>query len=153
RPTGIPRVLLSLTQELLRRRYANVKLCVMVGQHGVREIDPEEVFARFRPAPAGGPPPAGPPPAPPRRRWTAGLWPRRVCPASRPAPAPPLAPDPGPYDVLVSFGGGWAVDLEARLYRRLKQETGVRIVQVLYDLIPINFPQFFPPVMAMDQVF
>jgi glycosyltransferase involved in cell wall biosynthesis len=172
RPTGIPRVLLSLTRELVQRRYANLKLCVVVEQRGVREIAPEELCARFFPSPAVAPPPDGSPrrlagapgeeaaaagpaaPGAPRRRFTDRLWARpgrQARPCLPAAPPPPLAPDPGPYDVLVSLGGGWTSDPEARLYRRLKQETGVRVVQVLYDLIPIYFPHFFP--LAVDLAF
>jgi glycosyltransferase involved in cell wall biosynthesis len=122
-----------------------------VEQRGVREIAPDEVFARFLAPPAA--PSAGPSAAPPRRGFAARLWPRsrleRL--AKLLTPSPPLAPDPGPYDVLLSLGGGWTSDPEARLYQRLKRETGVRIVQVLYDLIPIDFPHFFPP--AVDAAF
>ena len=47
--------------------------------------------------------------------------------------------------MLLSLGGGWTTDPDARFYRRLHDETGVRIAHLLFDMIPIVRPDFFPP--------
>jgi glycosyltransferase involved in cell wall biosynthesis len=141
-PTGIPRVILSLTRELLAMDYANVRLCVVEEQRALRSVTAAEVFDRFQ---SSSPADVGIPVAEKtwptriasslRRRWRQSaplglLWPDRI-------------DDLGPDDLLVSLGGGWTSDPGAVFYRRLKNDTGVRIVNLLFDLIPTVRPGFF----------
>ena len=72
------------------------------------------------------------------RRWTEH--------GPLPLVVPNRVADLGPDDVLLSLGGGWTTDPEARFYRRLQAETGVRIAHLLFDVIPIVRPDFFPPI-------
>jgi glycosyltransferase involved in cell wall biosynthesis len=73
-------------------------------------------------------------------------------PAAAVAPAEPVAandpgPDlalvvhPGPADILFLGGLGWDV-IDWRRLSSLRGANGMRIVSVMYDLIPIKFPEF-----------
>ena len=46
------------------------------------------------------------------------------------------------------MGGGWLSDPDGRRYRRLKEKTGCKIAFLLYDLIPILRPHYFPAATA-----
>jgi len=48
----------------------------------------------------------------------------------------------GPRDVLLCTGNGWSHSNIAAI-EQLKQTTGVRLAVVCFDLIPLQFPQFF----------
>src|SRR5206468_10399291 len=108
----------------------NARLSIIGAHRGLGETPSDAAFE--------------PPTDPPRRSLTRRIRGRlrRLC--NLPGPVTTIR-DLGPEDVLVSLGGGWTADLGGQLYQRLRQQTGVRIALVLYDLIPIRFPHFFPP--------
>jgi glycosyltransferase involved in cell wall biosynthesis len=62
----------------------------------------------------------------------------------RPA-APATLIDLGPADVVVSLGEKWDFWDGATHYWRLKQTHGFRTAWMIYDLIPVLFPQFYGP--------
>jgi glycosyltransferase involved in cell wall biosynthesis len=49
----------------------------------------------------------------------------------------------GPSDVVVSVGGGWNYPGNGPTCRRLRERLGFRSVHIIYDLIPVKFPQLF----------
>ena len=53
-------------------------------------------------------------------------------------------------DIVLSLGGEWMVPGSIEIFRRLRREQGFRTVQLIYDLIPIVRPQFFPESVGGD---
>ncbi len=51
----------------------------------------------------------------------------------------------GPSDLVISLGAGWLVPNSHGICWRLKQEQGFRLVMLMYDIIPLLFPQFYGP--------
>jgi glycosyltransferase involved in cell wall biosynthesis len=51
----------------------------------------------------------------------------------------------GPKDLIVSLGAGWTMPKNNETIWRLRNECGFRLATLIYDLIPILFPQFFGP--------
>jgi hypothetical protein len=46
-------------------------------------------------------------------------------------------------DLLISLGGGWVVEDASEVLWDLQQQQGFRLATLLYDMIPLEFPQFF----------
>ncbi len=134
-PTGTPRLIHRLAREVLHIEPA-ARLCVVDEHCGLCEVSPSAIFRRFEE------PVADEPPRPPLGLRIRGRL-RSLC--NLPAPLTQIR-DLGPRDLLVSLGGGWTADPGARLYRRLRRRTGVRLALVLCDLIPVRFPHYFPPI-------
>ena len=143
-PTGIPRVLVCLARELAWLGRDDLRFCVAEGQRALRPIRIESLLARFdrsslaeveTPLESRGL----------VERIGRGLARRWIEYGPLSLVAPNRAVDLGPDDTLLSLGGGWTTDPEARFYRRLHDETGVRIAHLLFDMIPIVRPDFFPP--------
>ncbi len=61
----------------------------------------------------------------------------------QPHPAPTLAL--GPADLIIMLGDDWKSPGRSAVIYRLKREHGFRTAWMIYDLIPILFPQFFGP--------
>jgi glycosyltransferase involved in cell wall biosynthesis len=143
-PTGIPRVLISLARELARSGRDDLHFCVSLGQRALRPIRIESLLARF----AHSSPAEVETPLESRglvERIGRGLARRWIEYGPLPLVAPNHMTDLGPDDMLLSLGGGWTTDPDARFYRRLHDETGVRIAHLLFDVLPIVRPDFFPP--------
>jgi glycosyltransferase involved in cell wall biosynthesis len=144
-PTGIPRVLVSLARELAQLNRPDLRFCVIEGQRALRPVRIEALLARFD----DSSPADMETPLESRgfaERLGRGLARRWIEHGPLPLVAPNRIVDLGPDDTLLSLGGGWTTDPDARFYRRLHTETGVRIAHLLFDLIPIVRPDFFPPV-------
>jgi glycosyltransferase involved in cell wall biosynthesis len=143
-PTGIPRVLVSLARELARLDRSDLRFCVIEGQRALRPIRIESLLARF----ARSSPAEVETPLESRgfvERIGRGLARRWIAHGPLSLVAPNRAVDLGPDDMLLSLGGGWTTDPDARFYRRLQDETGIRTAHLLFDMIPIVRPDFFPP--------
>lgn len=71
----------------------------------------------------------------------------------RPAPEPcyeaPPEPNAGlrPHDVLLSPGGSWEAGAYCKVAGQLRQ-AGLRLVPLVYDVIPWRLPHFFEPTFA-----
>ena len=170
RPTGIPRTTAQIFRSLWSRGVTNLRLCEPAdGPCGMTEVRPGELIARF---PIPSLPQAksptvevecgdDPPPIPGRSRWPARLVPgfarrwlrgvqRRV---QRPervvdAPSVPLV-EFGSADLLLHLGGAWAdPGSGAGRFEELHRRHGLRIAHLIYDLIPVLRPQFFPEGLA-----
>jgi glycosyltransferase involved in cell wall biosynthesis len=143
-PTGIPRVLVSLARELARLDRDDLRFCVVEGQRALRPIRIESLLLRFdRSSPAEVETPLETRGFVERMRR--GLARRWIEHGPLPLVVPNRVADLGPAHTLLSLGGGWTTDPRATFYRRLKAETGVRIAHLLFDVIPIVRPDFFPP--------
>ncbi|MFO0878691.1 MAG: glycosyltransferase family 1 protein [Gemmataceae bacterium] len=57
-------------------------------------------------------------------------------------PVPPL--QLGPSDLVVTLGGGWTQPGSSNFLAQLHKRTGYRSVHVIYDMIPLKLPQFYP---------
>jgi glycosyltransferase involved in cell wall biosynthesis len=171
-PTGIPRTTISVFRAWWDAGYTNLRLCLLDPVlEGYFEVHPLDVLARFdqsRPAVAGAEVPAAPPRGPsPLRRLARRV--ARQLPAgvktplrhlvqyvrSRPGPtATPAVPPPpvplGPSDLVVSLGGGWTQKGGAEVCERLQARMGFRSAHLIYDMIPLKHPQFFPDFMYPD---
>ena len=143
-PTGIPRVLVSLGRELTRIERDDLGFCVALGQRALRPIRIESLLTRFeRSSPAEVETPLETRGFVERMRR--GLARRWIEHGPLPLVVPNRVADLVPGDTLLSLGGGWTTDPSAAFYRRIREETGVRIAHLLFDLIPIVRPDFFPP--------
>lgn len=60
-------------------------------------------------------------------------------------PAPIQTLELGPTDLVVMLGDDWSAPERSRVIYRLKRDRGFRTAWLIYDLIPILFPQFFGP--------
>jgi hypothetical protein len=70
--------------------------------------------------------------------------------AATPPPAPPPPLQLGPSDLVVSLGGGWTQKNSAEVCERLHARMGFRSAHLIYDMIPLLHPQFFPDFMYPD---
>jgi len=52
--------------------------------------------------------------------------------------------DMTPQDILICLGSDWG-DIDVRSLARLKAQRGFQIAIVIYDLIPLLYPQFYEP--------
>jgi len=151
-PAGILRTSAHLFRAWWGSGFSNFRLCrIDVARGGYSLVEPEELMRRFEPPP--------PPPAPrPRGRLAARAARRlaRALPAParsclrallqpRPArPAPPPLLDFGPGDLLLHLGGSWVVPGSSALTEQIHRRRGLRVCHLIYDLIPVLLPQFFP---------
>ncbi len=171
-PTGIPRTTICLFRSWWETGYTNLRLCRLdPGLEGYLEVDPKEVLARFcTPEPEPQQPPLVvplPEKLPPLKRMKQLV--RRVArrlptPIKTPlrrlvhyvrhrpsakteAATPPPILSLGPSDLVVTLGGGWIQKNSAEICERMKQAMGFRSVHLIYDMIPLKHPQFFPEFM------
>lgn len=160
-PTGIPRTVARLFHCWLADGPPGLRFCQLYRESGgFVEVHREDVLARFPAKPAPTAPPDAPAP-PPKSLTKKLLRPLRMLVPNRlvhevkyapknlsawlwPEPPPPPLTF-GPDDLVVSGGGGWVIPESSELVWRLKQEQGFRLVTLLYDIIPILFPQFYGP--------
>lgn len=171
-PTGIPRTTLCVFQAWWEAGYTNLRLCLLDPVlEGYFEVHPLDVLARLEPAAptVSADAPAAPPPGPSRfrrlarrvvNRLPAGVkMPLRhlvhyVRNRNRPEAPPPVSPPPplqlGPSDLVVSLGGGWTQKSSAEVCERLQARMGFRSMHLIYDMIPLKHPQFFPSFMYPD---
>ncbi len=102
-----------------QRSREELRLSLIYARQAVRHL----IYRHAAPVPP--PPPVSPP----------------VVTASAPAPDLGLVVHPQRTDVLFLGGLGWDV-IDWRRLSLLREATGLRIVSVMYDLIPIKFPEF-----------
>ena len=168
-PTGIPRTTAELFRAWNRAGYTNFRLCRLDMKRGAyTEVSPQQVLARF-PPPGGAA--AGRPSlrarvvafadrmlARVRRAYhTLPVWfrdtIRQACSDVETAHyhvrrwigAPSFVPLAlGPGDVVVSPGGTWNYPGSGKRCSQLREQMGFRSVHLVYDMIPVKFPQLFP---------
>jgi hypothetical protein len=83
---------------------------------------------------------------------TLGLSPRRVVQTS--ASDLSVTRDPDAQPLQIASAGMYFLDLDFRLCHHAKRtnlsgsklkDAGVKVYFVIYDLLPLQFPQYFPP--------
>ena len=129
-------------REIAARLLRSTQLCVIpvvYHDHSLRALEPEFARRLVTSVPAS---PALMYPPPELSSLTKPRAPTKVVVSDEPCPDLTLVVHPQRTDILFLGGLGWDV-IDWRCLSSLREKNGMRVVSMVYDLVPIKFPEFF----------